>query len=49
MLRELHKASVAWNNSYRQIFSRCWGEIVQPLQYCQALPWYCTLYFGKKC
>ena len=23
MLRELHKASVAWNNSYRRIFSRC--------------------------
>ena len=37
--KELHKASVAWNNSFRRMFSCCWRESVKPLQYyCQSLP-----------
>jgi len=36
---DLHKASVAWNNSFRKIFCCCWKESVKPLQYfCGQLP-----------
>lgn len=35
----LHKASVAWNNSFRNIFHCCWRESVKPLQFfCHTLP-----------
>jgi len=55
--KELHKASVAWNNSFRRMFSCCWRESVRPkpLQYyCQSLPYLILsvnvgFYFGVKC
>jgi len=35
----IHKASVAWNNSFRHIFHGYWRESVKPLQYfCELLP-----------
>jgi len=41
--QSFNRVNVAWNNSFRRIFSRFYRESVKPLQYfCQTLP---ILYF----
>ena len=40
----LYKLNTAWNNCFRRIFSCCWRESTQPLQfYCKSLPIYLLL------
>jgi len=37
--QSINRVNVAWNNSFRHIFSGLWREYVKPLQYfCQTLP-----------
>jgi len=37
--QSINRVNVAWNNSFRHIFSGFWRESIKPLQYfCQTLP-----------